>query len=410
MVSRLKDYQFSNLDQPISALEVRETVLDDDVIEAIVDLLQARSVNTVQLDDCGAYMNAQAIRMARALGSVKNVRLSEPTFLSHNFLDSMLVSATKLTNLRIQDRLDCRQIEALATGLKHNTSVEVLDLSRSRLDSFALLADGLKGNKTIKVLKLRSLGLNDENVDVLLDALKGHPSLETLDMSFNHCRQLDGLAALIEDPSSQLRELSLGYQNLWQSPKIEIAGFAQALCNNRSIKTLSLARSKLTDSDMLLLATTLTCNEDIEKLDLRENLITDEGISVLAGTIESGTGIRRLSVLKNLFGCAGALALLNAVRTNHNVFQVDIGHDTDMCHEIRYECALNKGGRRLLSETVPLSLWPLVLERINKRDFGNVEVCVAGFSFDDLEVTSHQLDVFHFMVRGPALFEGAICS
>lgn len=411
MVSRLKDYQFSNVDEPIAALEVRETVLDDDVIEAIVDLLQARSVVTVQLDDCGAYMNHQAIRMARALGTVKNVRLTEPTFLSHYFLDTLLLSATKLKNLRIQDRFDCRQIEALATGLKENKSVEVLDLSRSRLDSFAILADGLKGNTALKVLKLRSLGLNDENVNILLDSVKNHPSLESLDVSFNHCRRLDNLAALINNPSSHVKELSLGYQNLWQSPKIEIEGFVRSLRSNKSLKSLSLARNKLTDSDMLLLATALACNANIERLDIRENFLSDDGISTLAEIIETGTGIRRISVVKNPFQNTGALALLKAVMKNHNVFQVDISDDTFKCREIRYECALNKGGRRLLFEENPISIWPLVLERINRVDFADTGgVCTVGFSFDDMEVTSHQLDVLHFMVRGPALFEGVICS
>lgn len=408
MVSRLKDHQESNVDEPIAALEVRETVLDDTVINAIVDLLQARSVTTVQLDDCGAYMHSAAIRMARALGSVRNVRLTEPTFLSHDFLDSLLVSATNLKSLSIQDRLDCRQTEALAKGLRKNKTVEILDLSRSRLDSFSILASGLKGNTTLKVLKLRSLGLNDTNVEDLLDAVKGHPSLHTLDLSFNHCRQLDEVASLIRN-SSSLVHLSLGYQNLWQSPKIDITKFCRSLRRNQSIKTLSLARNKLTDSDILLLTTALACNNTLEMLDLRENSISDKGVCILANTLKNSTSIRRVSLVKNPFRKEGAIELLNAVQTNYNLFQVDVNDNMYECHKIRFETALNKGGRRALHEHLPLSLWPLVLERVNRLDFDDSEVTMVGFSFD-LEVTSYQLDVLHFLLRGPALFEGAVCS
>jgi hypothetical protein len=404
MVRRLKEAK--NGDFVVSTLEVRETVLDENVIEAIADLLLERSVETVHLDDCGAYLNKQALRMAKALGNVKNVRLSEPTFLSQYFLDFLLMSATKMENLRIQDNLDCRQIEALASGLEANSSLATLDLSRSRLDSFSILAKGLKMNSSLQTLRLRSLGLRDEHVDEILDSIKHHPTLKSLDLSFNHCLHLNNIAEFL-DTHNNITELVLGYQNLWQSTKINITELAKALIRNTSVTVLSLSRNKLSDQDAGLLATALLENSTLKSLDVSENRFSDDGIIALANAAEKGPSLRKLNVIKNQFGNRGSLALLKAVRENMKLVHVELGADNvgQPSYQIRYFTALNRGGRRLLYENPPLSLWPLALERVNKIDWDEE----SGVMLDVPDVGSHQLDVLYFLLQGPVFFEGLVC-
>jgi hypothetical protein len=405
MVRRLKEAK--NGDFVVSNLEVRETaVLDENVIEAIADLLLERSVETVHLDACGAHLNKQALRMARALGNVKNVRLSEPTFLSQYFLDFLLMSATKLENLRIQDHLDCRQIEALASGLEANSSLATLDLSMSRLDSFSILAKGLKMNSSLQTLRLRSLGLRDEHVDDILDSIKHHPTLKSLDLSFNYCRNLNNIAEFL-DINNNISELVLGYQNMWQSPKIDINELAKALKRNTSVAVLSLPRNKLSDQDAGLLATALLENSTLKSLDVRENLFSDDGIITLANAAEKGPSLRKLNVMKNPFGIRGSLALLTAVRENTKLVHVELGADNvgQPSQHIRYFTALNRGGRRLLYENPPLSLWPLALERVSKIDWDEE----SGDMLDVPDGGSHQLDVLYFLLQGPVFFEGLVC-
>ena len=169
----------------VTRIEVRETVLDEQVVEALIELLLSSPVEVVQLDDCGAYLNNNTIRLAEALGGIRSLRLSEPTFLSQFFLDKLLISATNLTQLRIQGHLERNQMLSLAEGLRENTSLELLDLSRSRVEDFSSLSDGMRGNSTLKSLKLRSIGLRDENVRELLQSLEEHPQLESIDVSLN---------------------------------------------------------------------------------------------------------------------------------------------------------------------------------------------------------------------------------
>ena len=101
MIRRLREARKGTSE--VQTVEIRETVLDEEVIKEIIELVTCHSIETVQLIDCHAYLNKQAIRMAQVLGNnVKNVRLSGPTFLSQFFLDKLLMSGTELTNLRIQ--------------------------------------------------------------------------------------------------------------------------------------------------------------------------------------------------------------------------------------------------------------------------------------------------------------------
>ena len=238
-------------------LDIRETILDEIVVKEIADLIlldEDTSVDTVHLDDCGAYFNKETSRLAIALGYVKNVRLSEtPTFLSHSFLDTLFVNATRLQNLKIQDRLQHGfQIQALSNGLAMNHTLKCLDLSKSRIDHDDIVSlfpeDFGFVSSSIESLILRSLNLGDEQVTHIANSLKNNQSIRKLDISFNQCRNMDSLSCC-----NNLREIIVGYQFIWQSPKINISGFANALqqqngdsstTSSSFLTTLALPRNK----------------------------------------------------------------------------------------------------------------------------------------------------------------------
>jgi len=135
MVRKLEDAMVNN--KAVSCLEIRETALEDDVIDSIVDLLSKGSVKTIHLEDCSAqHLNKSAVKLVEALGNCRDVRLSEHTFLSKFFLDDFLESAKHLKNLRIRDHLVVEQVEALSKGLASNKILHSLDLSRSRTTTF----------------------------------------------------------------------------------------------------------------------------------------------------------------------------------------------------------------------------------------------------------------------------------
>ncbi|KAL3924745.1 MAG: hypothetical protein SGILL_000855 [Bacillariaceae sp.] len=393
-------------DKVVSTIEVRETVLEDEVIDAIVNLIWKGNVETVQLDDCGAYMNKQAISMARALGNCKYVRLSEPTFLTTNFLAEFLLSSTKLETLRIQDRLLAPQVDALAKGLKSNITLRTLDLSKSRVENIGALAQGLRDNTSLTNIKLRSVGLHDEDMAILLSSLESRPTLENLDLSFNHLRNLTPLGCLLRSPNSCLKELLIGFQNMWQVPRTNIVPILEAMKENTTLTALGMANNKLRDEDAEMLLVALSENSTLESLDLRGNLFHDRGVLHIARLVKESKSLRKLLVVKNPFGSEGSLALLEATRTNHRIIHMDV-----CCKNIRYNTALNRGGRCLLMETPkpPLALWPLAMERANNIDWG--EEGSTHFAQPSGTLVDPRIDVlYHFLQKSPVIFEGMICD
>jgi Ran GTPase-activating protein (RanGAP) involved in mRNA processing and transport len=411
MKSRLETAACS--DNLVSTIEVRETVLEDEVIDAIVAVIEKGNVDTVQLDDCGAYMNASAISMARALGKCKHVRLSEPTFLSKFFLESFLASATKLESLQIQDRLLAPQVDALAKGLKCNTTLHTLDLSKSRIENIACLAEGLRENKFLKCIKLRSVALHDEDMDVFVSALCGHPVLEILDLSFNHIRNAAPLGLLLRSSCCRLRELYIGFQNLWQTPRTNISSIVAALQVNKTLRTFGMANIKLRDQDVDMLVTMLKGNVTLENVDIRQNLLHDQGIIKLAEAAKFSKGLRKLLVVKNLFGTDGSMALLEAVRENHRLIYLDVCCNDTIHQQIRYNMTLNRGGRRLLLERPkpPLALWPLAMERANNIDWDEERNMDMEQQHTAAMIMDPRIDVlYHFLQESPVIFEGMVCE
>jgi hypothetical protein len=215
---------------------------------------------------------------------------------------------------------------------------------------------------------------------------------------------MDHIADFI-NKQSRITDLQLGYQNVWQAPKVSIISLAQALKKNKSVTSLSLARNKLNDEDAYLLAEAIGENSFIENINLSENKITDDGIVALAQSLESTPTLRELSLMKNPFGMVGYHAILNAVRRNHGLFQIKLMDHCFISQQIHYETALNRGGRKLLFEHPPLSLWPIALGRVNEIDFLGESNSYFGAS-----KYCHRSDVIFYLLKGPAIFEGIICG
>eukprot|EP00536_Pseudo-nitzschia_multiseries_P012442 jgi/Psemu1/326824/estExt_fgenesh1_pg.C_4770007 len=412
----------------VSSVEIRKTVLEEEVIEAIVNLVSNGSVETVHLDDCGAHLNRSAVRIAEAIGKCKYVRLYESTFLSKFFLENLLVSATNLKSLRIQDYLLSEQVEALSKGLRSNDTLLTLDLSRSRIDNFSALAEGMRG-ACMRRLNLRSIGLQSHHATILLSSLESCPALESLDLSFNHIRDVSSIGKFLRCPDCNLRELMIGYQNLWQGHRIDASEIAGALTINEGLKTLELPRNELDDSSATEFAAALASNSALETLDLRENNLSDAGVSALAASARASKGLRRLQLGDNAFGTIGLLALLDAASHNYNLVHLDDDNnnivegincdknenenedeneddDKYIRRQIHYHTTLNRDGRKLLLEEPPLGLWPRVMERCSRLDGNrsaktNARTLGIGIGIEDTSLGADSL--YYLLKANPAL-------
>ena len=174
-----------------------------------------------------------------------------------------------------------------------------------------------------------------------------------------------------------------------------------ALSVNRSLRVLHLASNDLQDDDMLPLCTAISQSR-LSMLDLKSNQITSRGTQILAEHLPSQ--LERLWLLGNPTGLTGAQALCKALERRHvNLIDLripvyegfmlvaELQAMDEACH---YYLILNKGGRRIVMDEenakddddddddgstnveprhkrqrlpkIPLGLWPLVLERVNR--------------------------------------------
>jgi hypothetical protein len=256
------------------------------------------------------------------------------------------------------------------------------------------VGEGLSYAHKIKVLNFNKLGLHDEQVASLANALRNHPSLRTLKLAGNNCgsQGLTAIAGLLE--STALVDLDLSYQGGIEP--LDLTILAASLVNSASLRKLALTSNNLDDRSIASLADAALWQSSIQELDLRSNNISDEGIHFLAVSLAQSVTMKRLSLHSNPFGEEGGMALLSALHSN-TVFEfISLPGRLECGKQIFHLLQLNKGGRRLLrAQNVPRALWPLALERVNRLLF---------WSPGKLN-TACQVNVIYSLLQGPALLE-----
>jgi hypothetical protein len=132
---------------------------------------------------------------------------------------------------------------------------------------------------------------------------------------------------------------------------------------------------------------------------LARNKITDYGIASLALRLPDWRAVKKLSLWGNPFGEEGARELLAGLRRNMELEDLDLFRQFKCSEQILYYTYMNRGGRKILREdpnkVVPLSLWPLVMERANRIKL------TKRNTYNDEHA---RVDVLYCLLRGPVLF------
>mmetsp|Transcript_39343 Transcript_39343/g.82398 ORF Transcript_39343/g.82398 Transcript_39343/m.82398 type:complete len:521 (-) Transcript_39343:2577-4139(-) len=436
-----------------------DTVLEEDVIVALVNLINticttndksssSFSPPTVLFEECVAvYLERPVIRtaLAKALGKCADVCWKKsPSFLSKSFLDDFFLAANtseSLECLHIHDRLATEQVEALALGLRSNTTLKLLGLSSSQIinaDDFAILAKALRcGSFCLKRLELRRIKLKDVQLETMMGDQSSSsssssssqlmecenvpcpmPALKFLELSFNCLRDVAYLGKFLSHPGCNLRRLSLGNQGIVEGGRIDISSIATAIETNQKLMVLELPGNGLADLDAILLANAIAKNCGVlETIDVTGNSISDIGIIRLAeaardgnhyykhhcDTVDSTKGLRRLKVAGNPFGVDGSLALLEAVSENFNIIYLDTNdanrnvssndYVQAVNKKICFQTALNRFGKSAIvsleQPPLPLALWSFAL---NCAQFGVSEFAISESCSDEADSAYHETE------------------
>jgi hypothetical protein len=379
--------------------------IDQATAAAFMELLRDRDRQwgTVELINCRGQVEV-AILIAMSIDRVKCFNLARNIEMTGGYvaLGTALQVTTSLQSLRLTTSIQGTDVTAFAEGLKRNTSLATLDFRWSSFDakSVTQLAAGLHENKQLKNLLFFGCGLTDDQVAEIATALRCHPSLELLNFNGNMCgsRGTGPIAAMIGSEGCILKKIDLSFQRIDTKNRVDIPLLASALKNNTSVRTVELSSNSLDDRDAEELATALCENSTLQELFLARNKITDAGITSLAIKLPAMKGLKKLSLWGNPFGEDGAKELLAGLRCNMELESLDLFRQFKCSQQILYFTYVNRGGRKILEEppnNVPLSLWPLILERaiqvkLTKRRDHNDEAA--------------RVDILYCLLRGPVLF------
>lgn len=365
----------------IQELEFRFVEFDPIVTRALISLLNTpREWKSVSIIGCSGLGGSSQLfmQLVMSLDQVDKLILSHNDIHYHGFcsLGMCLPSNKKLTTLHLKrDCLSGDNARALFENLHSNTCLTELVLNFCRFDDEGVdaLSQFLEQNTHIKLLDMGACYLPDEHIERIILALVGHPAIETLTLTLNSChkRGIIAMAKLLQGDKCRLRRLDLSHQKD-EHQKVSVEPLAESLKTNETLRYLQLSRNRLSSKDIKLLFETLQVNSTLCVLDLNNNCIGDDGAQQIAAVLPKLNGLRNLSVLNNdIRAEASTLALSRSMQFNHQLQVLDIKATLPHVDQIQYYSALNSGGRHLISTTkhVPLGLWPLVLERAQRKRY-----------------------------------------
>ena len=287
-----------------------------------------------------------------------------------------------LTELTLEVNLSERSCQYLASALDSKSSTSSMcSIQRLYLERCSFLipaalvafARGLKYNSTVETLALTRCKLRDDDLQVLIPNLPF--SLRHLDLTDNFCRTQ--LMSLMTATNLNLQSLNMTNQHPGEfGGSLELSQLRSDVFVNATLTDLDLSFNMLSLNDIRGLIDALESNVTLRGLNLMSNQLDDAAIQYIGEKLPSMKGLRCLNITANRFGDLGANALYKGLKHNYILTQLRLPRGFAAEEEIQYLLALNQGGRRLLRQSnasggqhkrspVLLALWPLVLERVN---------------------------------------------
>ena len=273
-----------------------------------------------------------------------------------------VISMLDLSYNLIQDGED--GFSHLCQALTTNTSLVELNLSNCKLtiteENGQALSRMLKTNKTLKSLEISPLvNTNGRGVRYLSEGISSSSAISKLDLSHNPIQDgEDGLSHLCQalTTNTSLVELNLSNcslhkacgpalrhmletnktltaLNLSWNPSISddnVAGIAEGLRSNHSLKYLNLQQCGIRDTGMKRLADCLMVNDSLEELDLSGNTISPEAARGFSDMLKQNSTLKKLNVSACRLTDEAVKPLASALEVNSSLEELDLSHNNDL--------------------------------------------------------------------------------
>jgi hypothetical protein len=320
--------------------------------------------------------------VAHGLGLFKRLKLFFYGGLDveeQNDLEYLLPGITLNKRLEVLDvdnggLVSMGDFRALSRLLETTSILRVLDLNGLTRFDQDLFCQGIAENNTLKQIGLKfsaECDITDECTSCIFTALATHPKLETLDILCNgHLGDLssDSLQTLLAF-SRSLSFLSIANHEIWNAQgKLNPDKILEGLEKNRSLTRLSL--SNAVDGNFIFSQFFHAVAEhgSLQRLFLNEKTITKEDLECVTSMsrrkrpiifeLEHSVFDQLSETLGYVLFCHPEIRLLELWNSQKEKISSTYSRYYD----------LNWHGRYLLDrDEVPLSLWPLVLQKANSK-------------------------------------------
>lgn len=267
--------------------------------------------------------------------------------------------------------------QAFSLGfLLHTATLSELRICHNQIDATLarVIASGLKTNTSLRIMDLTDNGMDDEAVDEIAAGLAhGKTNVEFVSLDFNAFGD-DGVAALSQmlAANSSVTELHLFGNRV---SAIGAEHLADALRTNETLQSLILSFNRIGDRGAVALAQALTVNTTLTKIWFPSNAVGFEGMQAFADRLPLMKGLEQLNVGMLLHdetkaalvqGLKGNLRLsvLEMEQPIYEEFE-DVAGGGDMDFYLR----LNRSGRRLIQDLqVQSALWAEILARTQEHN------------------------------------------
>jgi hypothetical protein len=331
---------------------------------------------TLSMNRCSGSLGV-IVQEAFAVDSVSGISFDNMTWPMHSQLSALCLGMRfrHLESVRIgHSILSNKQAEHLGYGLvtpaaSNSSNLKCLHFSRVNFQNEAMsaLVSGLRQNSTLQKVILHDCGVTDAQVLEIAEALLSNPSLRELDLTWTGfgVQGMKALANLLSK-NRKLETLKIASDGVLAFPIHPLESWKGHPC----LEHVKISYAGLSDADLGNLVEVLSTCPRLETLTLNGNKITHNGLELLASK-PLPSALRWLSLTNNdVEEEKRPRLILRLLQENPQLWSV-LCWDIDAAEvlpEINHFKDLNKSGRILLGKdhrSVPLSLWPLVLERAN---------------------------------------------
>ena len=190
-------------------------------------------------------------------------------------------------------------LKAYQENNNHLTSIRI---ARTRLQNGGddIIANTLRRHTNLKEIYLLKSNMTGAQLLPIVDAIRGghHHVLEILYLGGNNIGDAgcEAIATLLEDPSCNLRSISL------RSNQIGDVGatiLANSLSKNVKLQEISLRSNQIGDGGATAIANSLSKNVKLQEISLRSNQIGDGGATAIANSLSGNVKLQKLCLRGN---------------------------------------------------------------------------------------------------------------